>query len=347
MTENDNKNDKLQNMFDDVTNTDVDESSVKKQLMNKKKDKKTVPLIIAGLAVVALVGSGIYFAPKFLNNNTSTVTSTEDSSSKTSSSKSTTSSTGTSQDLAEIYEESETPIKVAKWVKQPYANQIVDDPATLKTNAIAAAEDSIFVNTSNGFVSTEDGYTDDVNNATNSDGSQNENYSYQTKENIEYAWSIYSQRILNPVFGGWNTLPWGLGPDLVQTGIQSEDWRSMFTERWWNENIVATGTFNALPIYADWNGDRWGGANVADNAMGIWFGEITSMTSYSEPSSDQYTQAGSVIIINANIQFTAKDPDGKNIVRTGTLYMKLVANMNNTDPLYRNVIDEVTLTVNS
>lgn len=361
MTEKDNKEkESLDDLFNQATSKQPNDSKVKKDMIKKDKDRKYTPYIICGAVAILLAGGIFYAYPKLSGNDwiarkttdSTLVSGTKDKgeTSDTSSSKDGTSesdngaiSTDDSKEIDKAISESKGSIEVEDWTKTPYATQMNEDPDALYESAVKSAQDTTFINFSNMLPSATDGYTDDTDKATEGDGSPNLNYSYQTKENIEYSFSVYSQRILNPVFGEWYALPVG-NAQALKDGFPQDLMQDMFTERWWNSN-VSIDDHTKLPLYLDWAGDSYGGLNFEMNGtLGVWYGKITTMSITGEAMEDG---SGMYAEVNADVEFTAILNDKSTVTRKGTLYMKLVPNTASKDKLYRNLIDEVKLTVNS
>lgn len=177
------------------------------------------------------------------------------------------------------------------------------------------------------------GFTNNPEHYTLEGGSYNPMYSYVLAEDVEYFFGHHLQRLLNPLYGGW----WHaqLGNDFESRTVNAGEFVDMFTESYWEDNIVE-GDVSNLPIYADWDGDNFGGRELTDGPR--WFGEIESM----ENSVNEDTIT-SVI----EVEYTSFNANGGRENSNGTLELTIVPNpdegasVNN-----RLVISEASLTIN-
>lgn len=172
------------------------------------------------------------------------------------------------------------------------------------------------------------------------DGSFNPFYSLLTTEDVEYFFGNSVQRFLNPVFGEWGMFQHPEGPfDSVVEGFPADNFRSLFTEDWWNENIE-NGDASNLPVLADWNEDDYGGLDLVQNNE-RWFGEITSHDISVEGSS-----ADTEILSSMGVEYTSYDSSGGTVSREGTLEITVVPNIEDlSDPDNRLIISDVSFSV--
>lgn len=241
--------------------------------------------------------------------------------------------------IEELYENIRLPIEGLGWTKLPYFMGFAEDK-DLRNDAIHWAHLTALGGHTVVLPSLEFGYINDINYALNEDGSINLNYSYVVRENVEYAFAIYSQRLLNPVFGNWSTFQFiDTNPS---TSLGGQSFRDMFTSEWWNNNI-SENNYRAIPIFADWEQDGYGGLNFYEGSTDKFFGEITSMNVNMISLEDG---SGVQVDIEAQVLFTAF---GQNelLTKTGILTMQLVPNR---DDIYnmdrRMLINEASLTIN-
>lgn len=329
----------------------------------KKKDNKVnkTPIIISIVVLVILIIGVIFLIPKIkeINDN--------DSSSKKNGSGE--EQTLSKKDLAKLKKEEEeekarienmtedeinkldeetlkgdleknkTPIKVESWADAPFDSNLVN-----KDKVMDGAEeyaDNLGVNNAFGLLPSEElGYTSDVNKVENADGTLNPWYSYQTKENMEYVFSTYTQRLINPIYGNWYMLPIGQ-PGQVEASFNEATFKDMFTEDWWNKNIDANN-HKQIPIMADWNGDNFGGLDLKDTGKGVFFGEIKSTNVEME---DAQSGNGVNLLITSDVEYVAFDKKNKKIKKNGELFIKLVPNEESTDITHRALIDDAQLTL--
>lgn len=348
MTEKHDNNENLEDVFDKATKEGASSKDVQKEIVKKQKDRKIAPYLIAA-AVLVLLGGGVAFLyPHFTPNGGGEKTPTEQTSgpkgSDESSDKDLTDEEARKEiddELAKADEENKTPIRIEDWTKVPFETQKKNGAEALYASAVQSAQASTFTNFSGMLPSEKDGYTDDMSKALNEDGTPNEWYSFQTQENLNYSFSTFTQRLLNPAFGGWGSLTYGV-PGGVEESFPNGSFTDMFTEAWWAANIQEND-HSKLPIYADWNGDNWGGLKLDGKSNGIWFGHITEMSVTGEALEDG---SGMEVIVDSDVSLSAYLEDGSKETRTGTLHLKFTPNLESTDPTTRHLLSEASLTVN-
>lgn len=96
--------------------------------------------------------------------------------------------------------------------------------------------------------------TDDPKNATNKDGTINPNYSYLTYDNVIPVIRDDIERLVNPVYGGWEA--------LQHNSITTDDgsWQSLSDMFSTNVSLRSKeDAQNATHLFADWNADDYGG----------------------------------------------------------------------------------------
>lgn len=346
MTDNkNNKNDNLEDLFKEVSDSSKNDSQAKSSLIKKQKDRKIWPYIATGVVLIGLGVGGYATYPKWssmlgFDNAKTEQTDSNKNDSKDKDNEDSDSSKELTQEeqdnkVTEALENTKDPIETEKWTKIPYYERLDKDAEALQTEAIAWAEGTPFISFASMLPSRADGYTDDVKKATNEDGSPNMNYSYQTKENVEYNFAMYMNRLLNPMFGSWISIP--TGPER-EDAFPDDSFKDMFTEEWWDANIK-DGDHSKLPIYLDWKNDNYGGLELESP----WYGEIKVISATGE--GDEENQ-GVNIDISADVEFTAIQKGGKKVTRTGTLNLQLVPNKKDDNLEHRNLINKATLTVN-
>lgn len=341
-----NGNDALKNLSKNTNKKNY--NSPKKPSNNKN---KLVYSIIGVVVVIGLIIGGVfvwkrYDTPEVLVADDETTESVEEINADNETTESgegideeiTIDETIDEKTVNEILAESKAPVKTEKWTKIPFAEQEKNED--FKDDVINSAQTTTIVNASNLMPSTENGYTDNPDNAVNKDGSLNLNYSYQTKENIEYNVNLYLQRLLNPVFGQWNTIPIGQ-PNGVEGAFPEEIFIDMFAPEWWNANIQSNN-HSKLPVYLDWNNDNYGGLTFSPGPA-AFYGQIKSMSTNVEPTSDE---VGVNIIVKADVEFVANLENEKKEVRTGVLTLKLGPNRESKDINRRNIIEDASLVMN-
>lgn len=121
------------------------------------------------------------------------------------------------------------------------------------------------------FASRSAGYSNRKEDMYHDDGSRNWEYSYVLAEDIQFLFGHHIERLLNPVYGDWVDLQYG-----ETEGFNYNQFRQLFTKRWWNANIVEGDPSN-LPLFADWEGDGY--SDYTDEELSAdgsprWVGEI-------------------------------------------------------------------------
>ena len=345
MTEDKEKNN-LQNDLDleQVFNSKSTDAADKKKLMKKQKDRKPLPYFIAIGAVVLLLGGGAftygYWSDAFSHNSSQTKKD-KDTNNTTTKAKDVPKDEPTKDDF---YQDDKSPVELEAWQKAPYEDQVESNKDKLREEVITWVDGTTLGNVTNILPSEKDGYTSDVSKATDENGVPNLKYAYQTKENLEYNLGTALNKILNPVFGAWASMPIG-SPESVKGAFPGYSFIPMFTSEWTAAN-VKKDDFSKMPVFADWAGDSYGGLsfNEKDHSIGTWYGTLKSITSYSEPMEDN---SGVKIVTDSKVEFTATLADGKKVTKTGQLHLVLVPNHDNLeDEMYRNLISEATLTMN-
>lgn len=369
----DNKNDNLEDLFSKATSSGKSSSEVQKAMNKSNSKNKYVPYII-GLFSVALLGTGAFFVIKGdvfgsggngNGGNDSSIVAKKDKNDKGKDKlekedpkmiegwepiegEERITDDMSDEEKQKILEKNDTlygkerstAVNLEPWQRSLYSEQ---DQGALGNNLINYSQGTTITNVTSQFGSADNGYTDDTNKVLNPDGTINEKYSYQTKENIERDFALYTQRLINPVFGGWNFASWGNGPEVFIGGIRSDQFEDMFTKTWWTNNVL-NGSFKSIPIYGDWNGDGWGlGEDAYDlNTLTPWQGQVTEVVAFTDPMPDG---KGMSISTESVVEFTTILSDGTTKVRKGTLKLKLIPNLERVGAERRNLIDEASLVV--
>jgi len=166
------------------------------------------------------------------------------------------------------------------------------------------------------------GYTSDDSKALLEDGTINPEYSYWTAEGFISEVSVIQERLLNPTFGEWSLIQYpGYAGNKSYDPSTLED---LFTTRYLQENSEKAYS-EYIPIYADWNGDNYGGMDNLLETGPRWYGEITS--SNYEFVYDEETSSY-VVNMTAEVKYTAWAKDQSKLEKNGNLTIKFVANAN-------------------
>lgn len=180
------------------------------------------------------------------------------------------------------------------------------------------------------------------------DGNPNPLYSYALLEDYEKAYVVYTQRLLDPHFGGWDSIQSSRDYDII--GDKGFDvLKDMFTERWWNENIQPASDYSKLPIMAEWNKGSWNSYNFTEKNIisGLFFGEIAESEERSISSKTLGIDKNRLPIVETNspIVLKAFDVNDEIIELKGNLKLTLKPNEDFTNEENRVVIDNAELII--
>lgn len=340
--------DDLNDLFKEIS-SDTSDKEAKKALVKKQKDRKYKPYLITG-AIIAALAIGAYFAyPQFSsmfggddkteevdNGKYENNSDTDESSDPDSENYVPTESDNedaAKRDTAK-QQDSESAIPLEDWQKVSRSEGLKNRDQ-LASQLVEYVDGTPLTTTVGSLVAVKDGYTDDVSKADES------NYSFQTKENVAYDLGMAMNMILNPVFGEWNTIPYGQ-PGAVEAAFPDDTWKPLFSEKWWTDNIKE-GDHSKLPLFLDWAGDSYGGLEFAPG-IGPWLGEVTLVSSNIEANPNG---EGSVITVDAEVTFHGTLEKGDKVERKGNLQLKFEQNDFDTYERtgVRNVITEASLTM--
>lgn len=221
------------------------------------------------------------------------------------------------------------PFEHEKWQAAPYTAQVTgkdkssqvpnDDlrSSILSSVAKGSLDGGGLASAASTLPSEAAGFTSDLDKQTMEDGTPNPMFSYWTEEQFSAEVGIMTERLLNPVFGGWENYQY---PEYkANTEFDTALISDLFTSNW-SESNSAKPHSEYVPVLADWNSDNYGGKyNLTDVAR--WFGKVTSSSTtftYDE-SKLNYTAT-----YEAKVKFTAWTKDQKKVERTGTLTLNLV-----------------------
>lgn len=341
------KNDEIKNNLDELMNEATSNEGVaefKEKIEKEKKKGKYKPYIITLVSVLVLGSGAFYFVPKINNSNTndsnSSISKKGNSSSGSNDGSNDKDGSSTFNKEKEIAKSKSLGKDLRPTTLEDWQSQVFTDDKAVYQETIDFVEATSFINLASMLPSEKNGFTSDTNKLRLEDGTLNPMYSYQTQENVEYAFGNYINRLTNPVFGSWASLPNGI-PGGVESEFNPMDFDDMFTSRWWMEN-TQNGSYRAVPIYADWDGNNWGGVEVDERSNGVFFGEIKSIYATGEPTDDN---TGLDIEATVVLDYVAIDKNKKKVVRPAEMRLKLVPNIESDDPYHRALIDDISLTM--
>lgn len=253
----------------------------------------------------------------------------------------------------EVWERMEFPVEIPRWTRQPYEEEkfFNNEEYVEEMHEWVQMTGFGYVAASlpSGRVTDDDvpPYTNDVSKAENEDGTFNEYYSYVLQEDYERAFALTVHRLLNPHFGGWTTAQYTIDDEDIRTFVTKELFEDLFDPQWWIDNID-NGNEDKMPIYADWNGDNYGGIEFRDegNTTGRFFGVVDESESPIEAidlRKDMSEELRIKTIIP--VKFVAFGKGDDLIEKKGTLTLVLGPNRNEKDLLHRVVAYEAKLEV--
>ena len=91
----------------------------------------------------------------------------------------------------------------------------------------------------------DEGFTNDLEERYLSNGKENPQFSYVLADDYRNAYTVYSQRLLNPIFGGWDI--WERYSDN-RSADSFESLKDMFSFEWWENNVEKKDGYKNLPI---------------------------------------------------------------------------------------------------
>lgn len=256
------KNDEFDNMEDDENgvgyqDTEPDSSPELHDDGRKGRNGKKILIMVSAVVVIALVATGMFFWMR-MNNTSDSVPGGERNRSSLGTSDTDTNPKTTSEGTA-----IDTQFLDSTGVPDYYMVLKNDMTADQKAKADAAAVALAPSNTDSALSSksANPNLTDDESKAYNSDKTMNPNYSYLTAENVSIQVRDDIERIINPIYGGWSSLQ---SPStLKDNATPIAGFSDMFTSSDGKASAVSSATISnasgILPLFADWNGDNFGG----------------------------------------------------------------------------------------
>lgn len=230
----------------------------------------------------------------------------------------------------------EYPAKVPDWTKQPYSLELLADQEFLE-QAFEFTEDfQEFQTYVAGMPSSVSGdwedapkaYTNDASLEYLEDGTLNPQYSYTLQEDYLQAYSVYLQRLINPIFGDWYLAQGGNGTPM-KTNAYFNGLVDMFSNDWWESNIEYDVDYSAIPVMADWEGDNFGGlelAEVVPGRYGVFYGVVDEERQVTADSLGMDERGAEIIKISTPIIYSAFGQNDELIELKGMLNLTLESN---------------------
>ena len=308
----------------------------------KRKQKKSLAFgipTLAALVIAATIGGSVVFN----DSNSSDGTNSSDNGGRTSAitneaSKNEDGSVDTSDDFWKEKGE-ETPVKTKEWTKSEYSEEaFTKDKGIILTTAMDSSTPG---GTDATLLPSESaGFTSDVSKEYLNDGTINPDFSYWTAEVYQAEVTSHVERLLNPTYGGWSKFQYPAYPG--NSSFELNTVSDMFTTRYLNENSENPFS-DYIPVYADWNGDNYGGENQLLESGPRWYGTLDTVSSdfTYDDATQQYT-----VKYAADVTFTAWTTDESKLEKKGKLELTFVANVNGANASSNRVlIDNAKLTV--
>ena len=308
----------------------------------KRKQKKALAFgipTLAALVIAATIGGSVVFN----DGNSSDGADSSDNGGRTSAitneaPKNEDGSVDTSDDFWKE-KGKETPVKTKEWTKSEYSEEaFTKDKGIILTTAMDSSTPG---GTDATLLPSESaGFTSDVSKEYLNDGTINPDFSYWTAEVYQAEVTSHVERLLNPTYGGWSKFQYPAYPG--NSSFELNTVSDMFTTRYLNENSENPFS-DYIPVYADWNGDNYGGENQLLESGPRWYGTLDTVSSdfTYDDATQQYT-----VKYAADVTFTAWTTDESKLEKKGKLELTFVANVNGANASSNRVlIDNAKLTV--
>lgn len=321
-----NSEDEKELSLDEIMAADAKDSENEDKLINKQRKKKTTKKLViigAGVALTCSIAAGMLILDPFGSgfksdgNDESNPSVTQTADPKEMMEVDPKDLISTEEDFATGSKRF--PIKTDEWQEIRAADQDTND---LRQSIVETYAGSGLASSSGTLPSEAAGYTSDQSKKMNEDGSLNPAYSFWTSESFVAEVGEYTERLINPVFGGWDLYQYSAYPasQFFDVNLLAD----MFTSDWRIENADKPYS-EYVPVMADWTGNDYGMGDVLLESGSRWIGEVTSSTTEFtfNPEEEQYTA-----VMVANIKYTAWTKDQGKLEKTGTLTLNLVPNLN-------------------
>lgn len=323
---------------------------------NKNENKKNKKIIIYSTLTAALLLSAIGAGAYVFDDQEEFVNKTEQK--KTVVSKSNLEDEPTHVQL-------DYPIKIKDWATEEHKEEIPDKKTEEKLKKISkkysevdlafqwlpSSAKSPYTNTRKGSTLViKDEFTSDLDKRYLSNGEENPKFSYAIREDYQRAFATITERLINPIYGGWIEAQDPIG-EKAKVQSQLEVLSSAFDSDWWNKNIKKND-YSKLPIYADWNNNNFGGLQLSDRTGGVngtFFGKIKETKAKKiKARTLGFVKDSTLPLVKVEIpvEFVSYDKDENKLKKSGTLIYTLTPNLSNTDPEVRVVAKDARLITN-
>lgn len=355
--------------IEDIIREDREDAEAEDEILynEEKKRKRKIALFsaIGGLAVASILVGGFFYDPfdyRQNDNNGSTVSDNGGDNTGTDNPNIDPALQDEDSDISPVLdpedfyleEGNEFPTDKQEWQKGTYSDDLgnsaknagqlnsIEDEATRETvgQVLEKSGENGLLSASGTLPYEAAGYTSNDAQALLDDGTINSEYSYWTAEVFSAEATVAVERLLNPTFGEWGLIQYPAYP-----GNEAYDPNmlgDLFTNRYLDANVDSEYS-EYIPVYADWNGDNYGGNDDLLESGPRWYGEVVSSQTefvYNEEN-NSYTAT-----MTADVKFTAWAKDQSKLEKNGTLVIKFVPNTNNEgDANHKVLIDDASLKV--
>lgn len=221
------------------------------------------------------------------------------------------------------------PVETKPWQETPYLDSSQEGYAEVKREKYWATD---LRQLAMQLPSERNGYTADDSKVENEDGSLNMLYSYWTQEVFYDEVTDMLERILNPVYGSWETYQYSESMDGAYPVLSN-----IFSSLIDPDALAAGSGMDAIPVFADWNGDDYG---LGDQLLSYdegnrWVGQVNEINGTFEfnENTGQYD-----VILVANVTYSAWTKDKGTLTKDGVLTLNLGANVDKKVPTPNKVI---------
>lgn len=192
-------------------------------------------------------------------------------------------------------------------------------------------------------------YTNNIEERFLEDESENPEFSYALSEDYQKAYVVYTERLLNPSFGGWAVVQ---SSDLVSVKDNRiyNQLRDMFSNEWWDNNVKESEDYTGLPIITEWTNGDWDKYDLAEreaNRYGVFYGVIDDnedrYVTSENIGSDEENQP--IMQVSSPVKYYAFGKDKKLVEISGTLELTLQSNSDTLNVENRVIISDAKLTL--
>lgn len=285
---------------------------------NNKKNSKRVLVGVSGLAVTGLVIGSIWMFNPF--NDKQNIKHNDPDRTEVTASPNENYNKQDPNHVETAFGQDAIPFKTKEWQVENFVDQEETDEATLRENILKFEAGSSLEGASGTLPSEETGFTSDLGQAELEDGTFNPLFSYWTKESFTYEVGAMTERLLNPLFGGWDSFQ--LADSNANANFDPNVFIDLFTTDFLDRNLDKPRS-EWVPVFADWNSNDYGLGDKLPKTASRWFGQVVSSQADFVYNDDlnQYD-----VEFIAQVKWSAWDTKQVKLEKTGTLTLNLVSN---------------------